>query len=245
VSGLDRHNKRNLSVFTLKNEKSSIHHLLRVLSDFTTRGIWVRLLGKSVLIILHIGIIVWLVCLCLCSSFFFFSCDLYVFFPFNYLPCLYVFQFSILKSWLLWKCGLTSLFEYLLCSYECVLILMRKKTQGAKRFEQQAYPPRKKFAFFPFLFSFPAFNNQKVWFGWFDKYDALGFMTLSVFAWLWWEPFMFAHKLILGYIERMTWSCENFCLWLYSCLYAKNVVIVFTAINDCGIVYDNLKKPMN
>jgi len=38
---------------------------------------------------------------------------------------------------------------------------------------------------------------------------------------------MFAHKLFLGYIESMTWSCENLCLWLYSCLYAKNVIIVF------------------
>jgi len=39
---------------------------------------------------------------------------------------------------------------------------MRKKTQGAKRFEQQAYRPRKEFAFFPFLFSFLTLNNQKV-----------------------------------------------------------------------------------
>ena len=78
MSGLDRHNKRNLSVFTLKNGESSIHHLLRVLGDLTTRGIWVRLLGKYFLIILHIGIVVWLVCLCLCFAFFFSSCDFYV-----------------------------------------------------------------------------------------------------------------------------------------------------------------------
>jgi len=56
---------------------------------------------------------------------------------------------------------------------------------------------------------------------------------------------MFAHKLILGYIENMPWSCENLCLWLYSCLCAKNVVIVFIVINDYGMVYDNLKKPKN
>jgi len=40
-------------------------------------------------------------------------------------------------------------------------MMRRKKTQGVERFEQQVYPPKKEFVFFPFLFSFPAFNNQK------------------------------------------------------------------------------------
>jgi len=220
VSGLDRHNKRNLSVFTLKNRESSIHHLLRVLSDLTTRGILVRLLGKSVLIILHIRIVVWLVCLCLCFAFSFLLL-IFIFFPFNYLPCLYVFQFSITKSWLL-KMWVN---QFVRVSFVFLWVLGidndEKEDTRSKEIWAAGVPTQKKeFVFFPFLFSLFAFNNQKVWLGWSDKYDALGFMTLSEFAWLWWEPFIFAHKLILGYIESMTWSCENLCLWLYSCLYA-------------------------
>ena len=98
------HDKRNLSVFILENMESNIHHLLRVLNDLTTRGIWVRLLEKFVLTILHIGIVIWLVCLCLCSAFFFSSRYFYVFafqLPFLWL-CFSIFNSQISTSIKMW-----------------------------------------------------------------------------------------------------------------------------------------------
>jgi len=124
-------------------------------------------------------------------------------------------------------------------------MMMRMNTQGAKTFEQQVYMPKNRLLAFLFLFSFPAFNNQKCDLAGLKNMIHLVLWLWVSFAWLWREPCISDHNLNLEYSARVFWQSENLCLWLYSCWYYENVVIVFIVVNDYDNLYDNLKTKLN
>lgn len=122
-----------------------------------------------------VWLLFWLMSLCLCLSFFnSLYCLCFQFFVLFIYVCFSILSFQIFDY--INSIGLTCLFKYLLCSYECkVLMRMKNKTQGDKGYWFNRRPSKKSLNFFLFIciFNFLFDNKIRLWLGWSNKYDAL------------------------------------------------------------------------